>query len=114
MAQFQVRKNKFIENRLVETLPINDVQIAAGELLVKIDKFAYTSNNITYAVAGNMLGYWNFFPPKGENENEWGVIPVWGFADVVASNIEGIPVGRSAIWVFSTSGLPHHATYSYF
>ena len=90
--QFQIRKDMFFKGRLEET-PIEDLKIGEGELLVKIDKFAFSSNNITYAVAGNQIGYWKFFPPAGEDANGWGIIPVWGFADVVESNVENIPVG---------------------
>ncbi len=90
--QFQIRRDLFLKGRLAET-PKSDLEIGEGELLVKIDKFAFSANNITYAVAGDQLGYWNFFPPVGEESGGWGVIPVWGFADVVASNVEEIPVG---------------------
>jgi hypothetical protein len=50
---------------------------------VKIDRFAFTANNITYAVVGDQFGYWQFFPPTGDEVKDWGILPVWGFADVV-------------------------------
>ncbi len=90
--QFQVKRDAFFKGRLAE-MPTQALEIEAGEILVKIDKFAFSANNITYAVAGDQLGYWQFFPPMGEDADGWGVIPVWGFADVVASQAEGIPVG---------------------
>lgn len=90
--QLQVSQGVFIKNRIVET-PASDLELANGEVLVEIEKFAYTANNITYAVTGDMLGYWQFFPPKGKNTNGWGVIPVWGFANVVTSKNDTIPVG---------------------
>ncbi len=90
--QLQVYKEMFFKSRLRET-PQTDFDLAEGEVLVKIDKFAYSANNITYAVAGDMIGYWKFFPPVGEQTNGWGVIPVWGFAEVVESNLGSIPVG---------------------
>lgn len=90
--QFQVKRDMFFKGRLAET-PKEDLQIGDGEILVKIDKFSFTANNITYAVAGDQIGYWNFFPPVGENTNGWGVIPVWGFADVIESNVDEVPVG---------------------
>ncbi|MFK7980666.1 MAG: DUF2855 family protein [Saprospiraceae bacterium] len=74
-------------------MPTEALTIGDGEVLVKVDKFAYTANNITYAVAGDMIGYWQFFPAMGKDSDGQGVIPVWGFADVVESNVEGIPVG---------------------
>ena len=54
---------------------------ADGELLLRVDRFAFTANNLTYAEMGERMAYWQFFPaPEG-----WGNIPVWGFADVVES-----------------------------
>lgn len=90
--QFQVRKDMFFKGTLAET-PQSAHTLEEGELLVKVDQFAFTSNNITYAVAGDFLGYWQFFPPVGTDSDGWGVIPVWGFADVVESKVDGIPVG---------------------
>ena len=91
-AQFQVKKSMFSNGRLVE-MPVETMTIADGEVLVKMEKFAYTANNITYAVAGDRMGYWQFFPAMGEGAHAYGVIPVWGFATVVASKADGIPVG---------------------
>jgi hypothetical protein len=55
--------------------------LAPGQVLVGVDKFAFTANNVTYARLGDQIAYWRFFPaPEG-----WGCIPVWGLASVVAS-----------------------------
>jgi len=93
MAQFQVNQKNFTSSKIVETSNQEDINIADDEIIVKVDRFAYTSNNITYAVAGDMIGYWKFFPAAGDDAEGNGVIPVWGFADVVRSNVEGVPVG---------------------
>ena len=96
-VQFQVRRDNFPESRLVETA--NDEEsLADGEVLAKIDRFALTANNVTYAAAGDQIGYWQFFPPApevtGDGDAEgWGVVPVWGFADIVASKHGDVPVG---------------------
>ena len=55
---------------------------AEGQALLRVDSFGFTTNNITYAVFGDVLSYWSFFPA----EAPWGRIPVWGFADVVDAN----------------------------
>lgn len=68
---------------------------AEGEVLVAIDKFALTSNNVSYAVSGDMIGYWGFYPAEGG----WGKVPVWGCADVIESNCEQVPVGER-LWGF--------------
>jgi len=64
--------------------------LAAGQARLRIDRFALTSNNITYAAFGEAMQYWSFFPCA---DAAWGCIPVWGFAEVVESRAEGVPVG---------------------
>lgn len=61
-----------------------------GEVLIRIDHFALTANNITYGVAGDSIGYWQFFPA----EDPWGCIPVWGFGEVIESEHPEVPVGE--------------------
>jgi len=67
-----------------DTIPLED-----GEVLLDIERFALTANNITYGVYGDRLGYWRFFPA----EDNWGRIPVWGFATVRRSTVETIAAG---------------------
>jgi Protein of unknown function (DUF2855) len=62
-----------------------------GSVRMKIDAFALTSNNITYAAFGNTMNYWDFFPT---GDPATGCIPVWGFADVVESRCPGVAVGE--------------------
>lgn len=64
--------------------------LAPGEVLLAIDTFALTANNITYGVFGDAMQYWNFFPAAPG----WGRIPVWGFADVAASKHDAIHPGE--------------------
>jgi hypothetical protein len=64
--------------------------IADGTVLVAVDKFALTANNVSYATSGETLGYWDFFPA----EEGWGIVPVWGMAEVVESRCAGIDVGE--------------------
>ena len=90
--QFQVNKKLFFQGQLAEQEESN-FDLKEGEILVKIDQFAYTANNITYAATGDLIRYWEFFPAANDPENQLGVIPVWGFAEVTASKTEGIPVG---------------------
>ena len=74
----------------VRVLPAPDTGVPAdGEVLLEMERFALTANNITYGVYGDRLGYWQFFPA----EENWGRIPVWGFATVRRSAVETIPVG---------------------
>jgi hypothetical protein len=62
---------------------------ADGEAVLAVDSFGLTSNNITYAAFGEAMSYWSFFPaPEG-----WGRMPVWGFATVAESRVEGLEEG---------------------
>lgn len=83
----QVNKSALSETRAVEAeLP----PLAEGAVRLKVESFAVTANNVTYAVIGDMFGYWNFFPaPDG-----WGVVPMWGHGVVEASNCDGIEPGE--------------------
>ncbi len=64
-------------------------EIEHGQVLLGVDAFGLTTNNITYAVMGETMNYWNFFPA----EDGWAHMPVWGYADVVDSKAEGVPEG---------------------
>ena len=92
ITQAQVRRSAFTEAQIVS---IDRPEVADGEILVAIDKFALTANNVSYALSGDMIGYWKFFPVA----EPWGIVPVWGFADVVDSKASGIAVGER-IWGF--------------
>jgi Protein of unknown function (DUF2855) len=101
MSEFQIRKDNFLSHRIVETPSSQDpMAIKDGEVLLKIDSFAFTANNITYAVLGEKLGYWQFFPPSDDEAALWGIIPVWGFADVITSKAPEVPVGERLFGYF--------------
>ena len=71
--------------------------LADGEVRVQVGRWALTANNISYALTGNTIGYWTFYPaPGGE---EWGIVPVWGFAEVSESLHPDVPVG-TRFWGF--------------
>ena len=62
-----------------------------GAVRMRIDAFALTSNNITYAAFGEAMNYWQFFPT---GDASTGCVPVWGFASVVESGCPGVEVGE--------------------
>jgi len=97
MQEFQTNKANLTQGRIVESPA---VKLTDGEVRVKVDRFAFTANNITYAVMGKQLRYWQFFTPNGDNAEQWGIIPVWGFADVVESNNDDLNVGERLFGYF--------------
>ena len=91
---FIVDKSAWNKTRFVETEGSTD--LAAAQVLFRVDRFAFTANNISYAMAGEMLRYWYFFP----KEEGWGCLPTMGFGDVVASTHEGVAVGTRCFGFF--------------
>jgi hypothetical protein len=91
VARHDLRDCKFIETKLPDADALAD-----ETLLVKVDRFAFTANNITYAVLGDMLKYWQLFPaPEG-----FGIVPVWGFGEVIASRHKSIQIGERLFGYF--------------
>lgn len=64
--------------------------LADGAARLKVDAFALTANNVTYATFGEAMGYWNFFPAA---DAAFGRVPVWGFATVIESKAPGVAPG---------------------
>jgi hypothetical protein len=75
---FEVRKSDWSQTRFVEG-PVP--ALGPGQALLRVDRFAVTANNVSYALSGDLLGYWRFFPCA----EGWGRIPVMGYADVIRS-----------------------------
>lgn len=87
---FIVRRDDLHSCKLVPAPGPGAIELQPDQLLMRIDKFAFTSNNVTYAAFGEAMSYWNFFPaPLG-----WGRIPVWGFGDVIESRHQAVRPGE--------------------
>ncbi len=63
----------------------------------RLRRFALTANNVTYAAFGDAMKYWEFFP---SGDPDWGLLPAWGFADVLESRADGVAEGERfyGIW----------------
>ncbi len=65
--------------------------LAPAEVRLRVERFALTANNLTYAAFGEAMKYWQFFPAA---DPAWACLPVWGFATVIESRVEGVAEGR--------------------
>ncbi len=97
-ADFLVRRDDWRRCRWVDAPP--PAEPGPGEVVLRIDRFAFTSNNISYAQAGDLLDYWGFFPA----EAGWGRLPTMGFGDVVASGHPDVQEGERVFGFFPMSG----------
>lgn len=85
-VHLEIRRSDIRDRRLANTTaPV----ARPGTVVMRLDKFALTANNVSYAYSGDMLDYWGFFP----TEDGWGRLPVMGFGSVIDSAVEGIAVG---------------------
>jgi hypothetical protein len=64
-------------------------EVEEGQALLRVDRVGMTANNVTYAVLGDAMHYWDFFPA----DDGLGLVPLWGFAEVVASRADDVEVG---------------------
>ena len=65
------------------------VALEPGEVRFTLERFALTSNNISYALSGDLLDYWGFFPADAG----WGRLPAMGYGIVSESANPEIAVG---------------------
>jgi len=73
--------------------------IDEGEVLLRVDRVGLTANNVTYAVLGESFRYWDFFPA----EPGWGHVPLWGFAEVAESTVDGVTAGSRVYGYFPSA-----------
>ncbi|MBK9573417.1 MAG: DUF2855 family protein [Rhodoferax sp.] len=102
---FLVRKDQLGHTTLRNTAT---TPLPGGQIRVHVDRFALTSNNITYAAFGDAMSYWRFFPvspeqASGDDAAMWGRIPVWGFGTVTESRHAEVPVGERLYGYFPMS-----------
>jgi hypothetical protein len=87
MTDFLVKRDDLRECRTAHSDELGE--LSPGQALLRVDRFGLTANNITYAVFGEMMSYWKFFPAQ----EGWGRVPVWGFAEIERSEAEGVEPG---------------------
>ena len=83
-----VRQDQLSETRVQTD---DSAALVGGQVRVRVDRFALTANNITYAAMGDLMNYWKFFP---SGEEGWGIVPVWGFGSVVESLHPDVAIGE--------------------
>jgi hypothetical protein len=100
----EVNRSLIDDTRLVDE-PVGE--LGPGQIRLRIDRYAVTANNITYAVFGDVLGYWDFFPAA----DGWGRVPAMGWAEIVESTNPDLPVGgRYYGWYPMARSVPVTAT----
>jgi hypothetical protein len=88
--EFLVDRSDLRRFRFIAAAEPAAIDVRPGQVVLRVDKFGLSANNITYAILGEAMRYWEFFPaPDG-----WGRIPVWGYGDVARSAHDEIREGE--------------------
>jgi len=87
MQRLLTNTKKITETRLEDETP---APLTEGQARLKLESFALTANNVTYAASGFAIGYWQFFPTGVDGQ---GLVPVWGTAEVVESRSDKLETG---------------------
>lgn len=90
----EVRRGHLTDVRIVEG---PQVVLDEGQARLRIESFALTANNVTYAAMGEAMRYWDFFPAS---DPEWGRVPVWGFGQVIESHSDAALMGERVYGYF--------------
>ncbi|KAF6800999.1 hypothetical protein CSOJ01_12095 [Colletotrichum sojae] len=97
-----------------ETIAVDLALPALGpsSIRARTSLIGITYNNLSYAKLGDFLQWWSTWPVPLDapapyhNRAEWGIVPAWGFAKVLDSTIEAIPVGSLLYGSWPTSSHP--------
>jgi len=85
-VDLHVNRKDLHDTRVVDRPP---APLEPGQARLRVAAFGLSANNITYAVMGDLMQYWDFFPA----DEGWGRVPVWGYAEVVESRHDGVAPG---------------------
>jgi homoserine O-acetyltransferase len=87
---FIVNRENFEDCEVAPSPVPSAKEVPEGSVLIEVDRFSLTANNILYAVLGDEYHYWDLFPAR----QGFGIIPVWGFGDVIESRHPEIATGE--------------------
>lgn len=97
------------DNNLV-TVPLDALPtLASSSVRVRAALIALTANNLSYARLGTSLHWWDAYPVPSEapapyyNTSRYGIVPAWGYGEVIESNIDGIENG-TLMWGYWPTG----------
>ena len=100
VEQPKVNATLLVERDDPKTYLLRDVplpELSAGEILIRIDKFALTANNLTYVVLGKSFKYFDFFSAPDE---PYGRVNAWATGTVTHARDSTTLVGERVYGYF--------------
>ncbi|KAL4744709.1 hypothetical protein BDW72DRAFT_77305 [Aspergillus terricola var. indicus] len=99
MSIHVISKSNNGEHATFELPPSDPSLLKKSSVRIRSSLLSLTSNNLTYALYGTFLRWWDAYPvPQSapapyNNSAEWGIVPAWGLATVLESTLPEIPQG---------------------
>ncbi|KAJ5124856.1 Protein of unknown function DUF2855 [Penicillium bovifimosum] len=87
-------------------------ELAESSVRIRPLLLSLTSNNLTYALLGEILHWWDAYPvsanyPAPYNDpTKWGIVPAWGYATIEESTIPDLAKGTLLYGFWPTSDVP--------
>ncbi|KAL4949550.1 hypothetical protein BDW69DRAFT_174219 [Aspergillus filifer] len=91
------------------TIPRTTKPLGPSSVRVRPSLLSLSSNNLTYALGGTYLKWWDAYPVPSSapapynDQSAWGIVPAWGLATVTESTIPEIPKGETLYGFWPTS-----------
>lgn len=107
-----VSKTNSLDHHIVTTSTSHLPPLAPNNIRVQTRLVSLTANNLTYARLGTIANWWDAFPvssflPSPYNDTTtYGIVPVWGYAEIIESQTTGLEVGMILWGFWPSSTLP--------
>ena len=107
-----VSKTNSLEHHTITTNVSHLPALAPDSIRARTRLVSLTANNLTYARHAFIANWWDAFPvptflPSPYNDTTvYGIVPVWGYAEITASQITGLEVGMILYGFWPSSTLP--------
>ena len=86
--------------------------LGPSSIRIKSTILSLTTNNLSYARDGHLLGWWDVhplppsIPARYSDPTKFGRISAWGYAEVIESNVSGLQIGTQFYGYLPIGTLP--------
>jgi hypothetical protein len=107
-----VNKTNSLDHHTVTTSTSHLPPLAANTIRLQTRLVSLTANNLTYARLGSIANWWDafpvspFLPPPYNDTTAYGIVPVWGYAEILESQTTGLETGMILYGFWPSSTLP--------
>jgi hypothetical protein len=107
-----VNKTNSTEHHTIPADPSLLPPLAQDNIRVHTRLVSLTANNLTYAKHAFIANWWDafpvssFLPPPYNDTTKYGIVPVWGYAEILSSHIPGLEPGTILYGFWPSSTLP--------